>query len=576
MNNKRKSKLNEIDEQNMLNIINNSSKTQSNIVNKGLKSEKSTVSTTSKTISKPIKQLKKQDSKNSIYDKLTNNFNTFLKENKDNIVLTGNKRHQGKKGDHYLKSKDMEASSMNDTNNSIPTTKSHKRQQSDLTPIPNLSSRNFLADSNLIGIKKAERTAVFIRRMEYSNYHKDKKEAEEDLLRKVIYIQRWYRFIKIRLFYSILLQSNIRGYLFRKRFYEKIVKLSTLINCLNKRINLNKSLLFSSLIKYNSNQVNYNNNNTFLESFHSSPINKDFLIELSKIDNKKNDLLSTISSNYIQKINELEPKIVILESRADVLLAMTKKIELRKYFNKWKEMQRNLLRLKVDNIESLIKKMTKKQKNLHNYFNLLRVNGMKVVMRELQLKIISKIHFKQIAQANLILIKKFHYWKKYNLNFNSNLKRFISILTSFHNCSYLKREFISKLREGNQLSKIEYADNFSIYSYEKQLTIDHYEHFFNNNTNVSITLNQYIRKIKFRHILTPLKEISIKINKHQKLKFLIRISFYKIACIKVENIRNIVNNWRLLIKLKSLSKKTSCEVHKQFVLNYLNLVKDID
>jgi hypothetical protein len=103
-----------------------------------------------------------------------------------------------------------------------------------LTPIPkkDIKDGGLASKKNNKDLKEAERTAVFIRRMEYSTTMKrqmDKDKNLRDQAKKVALIQGWWK----TMFKIIKIQKNIRGYLFRKKLMnhldhqEKLLKFIT-------------------------------------------------------------------------------------------------------------------------------------------------------------------------------------------------------------------------------------------------------------------------------------------------------------------------------------------------------------
>ena len=96
--------------------------------------------------------------------------------------------------------------------------------ENSLTPIPKKEGMNKSGMAN--GYKKkelndAQRTAVFIRRLEYATSMKKnliKEDNEKDYENKVILIQEWWRtMLKI-----IKLQKNFRGFIFRKKLMNNL------------------------------------------------------------------------------------------------------------------------------------------------------------------------------------------------------------------------------------------------------------------------------------------------------------------------------------------------------------------
>ena len=96
--------------------------------------------------------------------------------------------------------------------------------ENSLTPIPKKDGINKTGFAN--GYKKkelndAQRTAVFIRRLEYATTMKKnlmKDNGDKDYENKVIFIQEWWR----TMFKIIKLQKNLRGFIFRKKLMNNL------------------------------------------------------------------------------------------------------------------------------------------------------------------------------------------------------------------------------------------------------------------------------------------------------------------------------------------------------------------
>ncbi len=95
--------------------------------------------------------------------------------------------------------------------------------ENSLTPIPKKDG-NITGIANTYGkkeLKDAERTAVFIRRMEYSTSMKRQMDEDKNLknqAKKIALIQEWWK----TMFKIIKLQKNMRGFLFRKKLMNNL------------------------------------------------------------------------------------------------------------------------------------------------------------------------------------------------------------------------------------------------------------------------------------------------------------------------------------------------------------------
>ena len=96
--------------------------------------------------------------------------------------------------------------------------------ENSLTPIPKKEGINKLGMANGYGkkeLKDAQRTAVFIRRLEYATSMKKQMEEDKnmkDQAKKIGLIQEWWK----TMFKIIKLQKNMRGFLFRKKLMNNL------------------------------------------------------------------------------------------------------------------------------------------------------------------------------------------------------------------------------------------------------------------------------------------------------------------------------------------------------------------
>ena len=172
---------------------------------------------------------------------------SFIKKHKD-VTLQGTKRFMDKSGEYYLKNVQMQnrrhdfnnhkRGSLNNPQNlenclnNGNALKIKKRAskiltllpENALTPIPKKEGINKTGFAN--GYKKkelsdAQRTAVFIRRLEYATSMKkklikDNDEKEEE--KKIIFLQQWWK----TMHKVIKLQKNLRGFIFRKKLMNNL------------------------------------------------------------------------------------------------------------------------------------------------------------------------------------------------------------------------------------------------------------------------------------------------------------------------------------------------------------------
>jgi len=129
----------------------------------------------------------------------------------------------------------------------------------DLTPLPDIDRRKLNEDSfTKKRFDKAERAAVLMRRMEYA-MGKNKKikkisvQTEDNLqfIFKIIKLQRWWRGLKKTQKYDIKsiikIQKNIKGFIFRKNFYEDLKNLNKMFCYF---VQMEKKINFTYIKKY--------------------------------------------------------------------------------------------------------------------------------------------------------------------------------------------------------------------------------------------------------------------------------------------------------------------------------------
>ena len=169
---------------------------------------------------------------------------SYIEKNKD-ITLIGTKRFTDKSGEYYLKNVQLQKKQdkqgplskklslthpqnldncFNKLNGNINKIKRNATKiitilpENSLTPIP-VKERNSVRGIAQTFDKKqyenAERVAVFIRRMEYSNGMKSHFRTQKKnmiYLNKIIFLQEWWK----TMYKILVIQKNIRGFLFRK------------------------------------------------------------------------------------------------------------------------------------------------------------------------------------------------------------------------------------------------------------------------------------------------------------------------------------------------------------------------
>ena len=177
------------------------------------------------------------------------------------MTLSGTKRYSDKSGEYYLKnilsnSKKNIAKKLQFTNHKSQDYDckknkiiQNKQLESFLTPIPMNPKKSIIKNNyDKKALNNAQKTAVFLRRVEYSSKMRkntQNKKINPDFLRKIIIIQKWWK----TLYLIILLQKNIRGFLSRTKLIESLEKQESFINMLLLIDYLHKKIVFKRFLK---------------------------------------------------------------------------------------------------------------------------------------------------------------------------------------------------------------------------------------------------------------------------------------------------------------------------------------
>ena len=122
--------------------------------------------------------------------------------------------------------------------------------ENSLTPIPRKDGINRLAMANGYGkkeLKNAERTAVFIRRMEYATSMKRQMQDGRNMKnqnKKIILIQNWWK----TMYKIIKLQKNVRGFLFRKKLMNNLEHQEKLLQFITEFDNIHNYHLYRNFM----------------------------------------------------------------------------------------------------------------------------------------------------------------------------------------------------------------------------------------------------------------------------------------------------------------------------------------
>ena len=262
---------------------------------------------------------------------------SYIKAHND-VTLHGTKRFTDKSGEYYLKNVQLQnrrqdpnapikKNSLNNPQNlenclnSGNIGKIRRRAskivtllpENSLTPIPKKDGINRLGMANGYGkkeLKNAERTAVFIRRMEYATSMKRQMEDGKDLknqTKKIALIQEWWK----TMFKIIKLQKNIKGFLFRKKLMSNLEHQEKLLQFI-----------------------------TEFDNIHNYHLYRNFMDNLKK----KRDYEK---AKLMEKCEDFNDKLDNLEKLHDMK-------NLKKYFDKWRNDAKNG---KKDDLDNLTKKL---------------------------------------------------------------------------------------------------------------------------------------------------------------------------------------------------------------------------
>ena len=197
---------------------------------------------------------------------------SYIKANKD-VTLQGTKRFTDKSGEYYLKNIQLQNSkqfpnskkknSLNNPQNlenclnNIGKIKKRANKivtllpENSLTPIPKKEGINKLGMANGYGKKElndAQRTAVFIRRLEYATSMKKQMDVGKNMknnTKKIGLIQEWWK----TMFKIIKLQKNMRGFLFRKKLMNNLEHQEKLLQFITEFDNIHNYHLYRQFME---------------------------------------------------------------------------------------------------------------------------------------------------------------------------------------------------------------------------------------------------------------------------------------------------------------------------------------
>ena len=226
--------------------------------------------------------------------------------------------------------------------------------ENSLTPIPKKEGINKLGMANGYGkkeLKNAERTAVFIRRMEYATSMKRQMgdmKGMKTQAKKIALIQEWWK----TMFKIIKLQKNVRGFLFRKKLMSNLEHQEKLLQFITEFDNIHNYYLYKNFMDKLKQKRDYEKAKLMekCEDFSEKLDNLEKLHDLKNLkkyldiwrndarEKKKQDL-----ENLAKKLNDILSD-RIKKNKLDAFNAVKDKgkIEEEKLNNKIKEFQKRM------------------------------------------------------------------------------------------------------------------------------------------------------------------------------------------------------------------------------------------
>ena len=348
---------------------------------------------------------------------------SYIKANND-VTLHGTKRFTDKSGEYYLKNvqlqnrkQDPNSKKINSLNNpqnlenclnNINISKIRRRAskivtllpENSLTPIPKKEGINRTGMANGYGkkeLKNAERTAVFIRRMEYATSMKRHMENGKNMkgnAKKIVLIQEWWK----TMFKIIKLQKNIRGFLFRKKLMNNLEHQEKLLQFI-----------------------------TEFDNIHNYHLYRNFMDNLKKKRDFEKAKLMEKCEDFNEKLDNLEK--------------LHNSKNLKKFFDKWKD---NAKQKRKEDLDNLAKKLNDLFTTRLRKTNLDTLRTIKDAGKNDDDKLNDKIKDFQerMAKNNFMrdLIRA-HRLNKFLNNAKNNID------------NRLKKEALDKLKKNNDLAK---------------------------------------------------------------------------------------------------------------------------
>ena len=416
---------------------------------------------------------------------------SYIKANKD-VTLQGTKRFMDKSGEYYLKNIQLQnrktnpnskkVNSLNNpqnlenclNNGNIGKIKKRASKiltilpENSLTPIPKKEGINKLGMANGYGkkeLKDAQRTAVFIRRLEYATSMKKQREDERNLknnIKKIGLIQEWWK----TMFKIIKLQKNMRGFLFRKKLMNNLEHQEKLLQFI-----------------------------TEFDNIHNYHVYKQFMDNLKRKRDYEKAKLMEKCEDFNEKLDNLE-KLHNLKN-------------FKNCFEKWKNEAKK--QKKEEDLENLAKKLNNIFKTRKNKNNLTTLRTIKDTTKNEDDKLNDKA-------------KEFRD-KKAKEDFLKNLKkahRLNKILSKVKNKidDRLKKEVLDKLKKDNDISNAADKLNKLLENKMKKNALDNLKT-IDFVDKVDDALNKYNNKLNDdakKEFLDKLKDIRNKSQLREKLR----------------------------------------------------------
>ena len=354
--------------------------------------------------------------------------------------------------------------------------------ENSLTPIPKKDGINKTGFAN--GYKKkelndAQRTAVFIRRLEYATTMKKnlmKDNGDKDYEDKVIFIQEWWR----TMFKIIKLQKNLRGFIFRKK----------LMNNLE-----HQEKLYQFITEFD-NICNYHLFRKFMDNL-----------------KKKRDYEK---AKYMEKCEDFGEKIENLEKMHNLK-------NLRKCLEKWNKINKKQKKLALDNLCSKLNNVLTIKLKKQKVDTLKKIENKSKKEEELlddKVKNFREKKAKEKFIKNLIRMHKLNKIlnKLNNKNNKKNLQEAFDKLKKFNNLSKAT-ENLNKLMD-DKVRKNALHDLKTIYFVEKlNDVIEKHNDRIDNESKKDLLnrLNDINKKQKMKNVLDKWNKVSNELNERRKI-----------------------------------------------------------